>query len=210
VKRAVVLTALVAALSAASSGGARVRASEPDAADALLPARHRAVLLLRILVYDRHLADRVEAGAPVVVAVLYGAGEPASERDRDALVEAFEALSGEVVAAGRKVRVRPVVFRGEADLAERLVASRPAVVYACTGLEADALAIARATRRARVLSASGAREMAEAGIAVALVPRGRHASVVVNLAGARAEGAELDAGLLGVAEVLGANGARER
>ena len=70
-------------------------------------------------------------------------------------------------------------------------------------LSGEAAAISAATRSRTVLSFAPSREMVEAGLALGLVNRGIRAGLVVNLAAAREEGADLDAGLLAVAEVVG-------
>lgn len=205
------LVALALALGAAlapSARAAEAALARSAGAEAPLPARNRALLLLRVLLYDRNLDRR--GGAAAEVAVAYRPGDPASEADRDALLAAFAEVSRDVVAGGRPVSARAVAFRGEADLAVRLAESRPLAVYVCEGLLGSAEEIARVTRRERVLSGGGSRALAEAGISVALVGRGARAAVVVNLPAARAEGAELDAALLALAEVIGERSAAAR
>jgi hypothetical protein len=63
--------------------------------------------------------------------------------------------------------------------------------------------ILRATRAAGVLSVTEDRDMVEAGLAVGLVLRASRAEVIVNVAAARLEGADLDASLFAVAEAVG-------
>lgn len=58
------------------------------------------------------------------------------------------------------------------------------------------------TRHRGVLTADGSKAMVEAGIAIGIVSRGARAGVIVSLPSARQEGAELDAALLAVAEVI--------
>ena len=175
-------------------------APAPPAA-APLPPRRRVLLLLRAVLYDRNLAARLGGHADVVV--LFRPGDRASEADRDAMLDAVDAAAREVVAAGRPVRALAVPWTGPEALERRLTGARPAVLYACAGLEAEAAPVAGVTRATGVLSASGSRDMAVAGIALALVHRGARAGIVVNLEAARAEGADLDAALLGLAEVIG-------
>jgi hypothetical protein len=74
------------------------------------------------------------------------------------------------------------------------------------GLEAEAVAISRATRERRVLTFSPARSTVDAGLSVGLVNRGNRAGLVLNRAGARAEGADLDSALLAIAEVIDGSG----
>ncbi|MFL5262929.1 MAG: YfiR/HmsC family protein [Anaeromyxobacteraceae bacterium] len=165
-----------------------------------LAPRKQALLLLRVLVYDRNLKAR--AGAAVRVAVAYRAGDGDGERERDDVVAAFEAVSREVVAAGLPVEIAALPYRDPADFDARLAAAHPASVYACASLRGAAKEIARASRAHGALSATGQREAVEAGLAVGLVNRGPRAGVVVNLPAAKAEGADLDAALLAIAEVI--------
>ena len=165
-----------------------------------VPAASRALLLLRILAYDRNLEDR--AGSAASVLVLYRAGDRASETWKDGLVRAFEGLTAEVLVRGRSVKVQALPYRDAADLDARLEALRPALVCVDESLASEVHEVARVTRRRHVLSAAGSRPAAEAGLALAITARGGKATVVVNLPAARQEGAELDAALLAVADVI--------
>jgi hypothetical protein len=165
-----------------------------------LTPRKQALLLLRVLVYDRNLKVRARDAVRVVVA--FRAGDRRSEAERDEFVAAFEAVSREVVAAGLPIEVAAVPYHDAADFEVRLRAAAPTGLYVCARLDQAVKEIARISRRNAVLSAAGSKEMVEAGLAIGLVNRGLRASVVVNLSGARGEGADLDAALLGIAEVI--------
>jgi hypothetical protein len=180
-------------LAALAAGSAPARAEE-------LSPRKQALLLLRVLVYDRNL--RARAGGAVRVAIAYRAGDRRSEERRDEMVGAFEDVAREVVVAGMPVEVVAVPYRDEADFESRLRAPSPACLYVCAGLELVVKEIAAATRRHAVVSAAGSKELVEAGLAIGLVNRGQRAAVVVNLAAARGEGADLEAALLAIAEVI--------
>jgi hypothetical protein len=184
---------LLAALLASGLAPPPARAQE-------LPARNQALLLLRVLAYDRNLATR--AGREVVVLVLYKAGDRASEERREALVAAFEAVAHDVVVAGLPVRVKAAPYRDAAELELRLEAVRAALVHVDSALQKVVPEIAAVTHRKGVLSGASGRSLVEAGLAVAVVPSGSRAGIVVNLGGSRAERADLDAALLAVAEVL--------
>jgi hypothetical protein len=184
--------ALAAGLLAATAG------ASPPPSD--LPARTRVLLLLRVLLYDRNLA--VRAGDALVVAVLYAPGDPRSEADRDEMLAAFDEASQEVLAGGRVVRGVAVAMRSEAALSAELGRGGFAAAYACTGLLQQARAIAGAAAARGVPSAAGGRDEVLAGLAVGVVPRGERAAIVVNAAAARAQGADLEAKLLAVAEVV--------
>lgn len=187
------LVAMIAAVLAASPGPA---AAERSA----LPVRQRTLLLLRVLFYDRNLPAR--APGEVTVGVLFRAGDRASERERDEVIDALGRLGREAVAHGRAIRSAAVAFTGAADLDARVAALRPAALWICRGLAAERAEITRVTAARKVLSAAGSRAAVRAGIAVAIVPGPDRAVIVVNAAAAKGEGADLDAALLGVAEVI--------
>ncbi len=188
-------TPVIAALLAASLATAAAARAED------LTPRKQALLLVRILVYDRNLTSR--SHGVVRVAVAFRPGDRASEERRDGMVSALEEVSREVVALGLPIDVVAVPYHDGADFEARLARDAPASVFVCPGLDGAVKEITRASQRRRVLSMTGSREMAEAGLAVALVNRGLRAGVVVNVPAAKAEGADLDAALLGIAEVLG-------
>ena len=185
---------LAAALLA--SGTARPAAAAGDE----LPPRNQALLLLRVLAYDRNLAHR--SGAAVTVAVLFKPGDKASEAHRASLLAAFEEVSRDVVVAGLPVKVEAVPYRDAADFAARLDTLRPALAYVDLALLRAVPDIVKATRRRGVLTADGSRSLVEAGLAVAVVAQAGRAGLIVNLKASRQEGADLDAALLAVSDVI--------
>jgi len=162
--------------------------------------RQQALILLRALVYDRNL--RARAGSEVAVAVVFRPGHAASEAERTALVEVLDEVSQQAVAAGLPVRVFTVAWRDREDLAARLADRPAAALFACSGLEEQAAALAEVARRRGVLAASGSRVPLEQGFALALVERGSRAGLVVSPAAAAAQGADLDSALLQLAEIF--------
>jgi hypothetical protein len=172
--------------------------SNARAAD--LPPRNQALLLLRILVYDRNLTHRVDDA--VTVGIAFRPGDAASERERNALVSALENVAREVVAAGMPVKAVAIPYRDAADLEGQLAALRPAAVYLGSALSGSVKEIVRVTRRRSVLSVCGSREMVTGGVGIGLVNRGQRAGVVVGLGAIKSEGVDLDSALLAVAEVI--------
>ena len=171
-----------------------------DGEPADLPARQRILLVLRVLVYDRNLPAR--APRDVVVAVLFRPGDAESERERDEVLESLARLSDEAVARGRTIRGAAVPVGTPAELSERLAALRPAAAWLCGTLEPLAAEIAPVAAARKVPTMAGSRAAVEAGVAVGIVPGPRRAAILVNAAAARAQGADLDAALLGVAEMV--------
>lgn len=163
-----------------------------------IPAPQKALLLLRVLVYDRNLKTRAQK--EVRVAVAFRPGNAASEQERDALISAIEEVADRAVVAGLRVRVVPLPHQDAGDFQARLAASGAAALYVGAGLEGAIQDLDRVARRRSVLTFCGSRELATRGCAVALVDRGDRAALVVNPRAAVAQGADLDPRLLSVAE----------
>jgi hypothetical protein len=175
-------------------------------AEEALPARNQALLLLRVLAYDRGL--RARAGEAATVGVAFRPGEPASEAARDAMAAELTRAAETFSVSGLPVKVIAVPW-ARGGPAPRLPADRLAALYVAAGLEAEAAAIARETRARRILTFTPARASVEAGLSVGLVNRGSRAGLLLNRTGVRAEGADLDSALLAIAEVVeGSGGAR--
>lgn len=188
-------TLLLALLAAAAA----TRAAE-------VSPRQRALLLLRVLVYDRALPRRAEG--VVKVAVVSQPGGDTSERD--AMLAALEELSRSTRTAGLPVRTVAVPFEAPGAFAGELARLRPSAIYACASLGAAAPAVGEAARKAGVLAVAGERRLVlDAGFPVALVDRGDRAAVVIDPDAAAAAGSELDAALLSVAELVRRKGPAE-
>lgn len=190
-RRATVLPAVLAAAALLVTG--RARADE-------LPSRHHALLLLRVLAYDRHLVQR--SGAAVTVLLLSQAGDRVSEVRTEALRQALERVATEVVVAALPVKVRALPYRDAAALEASLASLRPALVCLDGALAPAVPDIVRVTRRRGVFSAGVSRAMVEAGASVAVAASGGRAVLTINPAAARAEGADLDASLLALAQIV--------
>ena len=191
-RRRALLSLAVAALAA----GAAVR----PARAAELPPRHQALLLLRVLAYDRNVARRT--GATVSVLVLARQGDRASEERAAELAGAFEEVAREVVLAGLPVKAEVLHLREASTLEARLDEKPATLVYVDEALAPMLPALAQATRRHSALSAGASRALAEAGLAVAVVARQARAGIIVNQQAARLEGLDLDSALLAVAELV--------
>ncbi|MBI5067343.1 MAG: DUF4154 domain-containing protein [Deltaproteobacteria bacterium] len=191
-RRATSLLCLLAALAGAG----------PARADPELPPRTQALLLLRVLGYDRALTQR--AGDRITIAVAWRAGD---ESQRDAMLEALRGAGSEFRVAGLPVRAVPVRWE-PGEFERQLEEERPCAVLVVASLADEAAGLAPRFRRLRLLSATTSRAAVEAGLAIGLVVRRNGAAVVVNVAAARATSADLDATLFTVAEVVGLGGDR--
>lgn len=167
-------------------------AAGADAAD-----DRRALVMLRVLAYDNHLAER--AGDEVRIVIVYPAGDGgAAERAR--WTAAF-ASARKLKLDGRPVVVSAHKFETASALGDALRDVHAVALVACEGL-ARAIAIgdlAAVTRANKVLSFSTREREVVKGLAVGIVPGQSRDEIVVNVRAATAEGVKFDAGLLQLA-----------
>jgi hypothetical protein len=166
----------------------------------VLPARNQALLLLRVLSYDRNLKAR--SGAEVTVVVAYREGAPRSEQERE-MAAALEEAARSFTVSGLKARVVTVPWRGAAALGAELKATGAAALYVGESLSGETAGISAAARDRSALTFAPLREMVEGGLALGLLNADDRARLLVNLAASRDEGADLDSVFLGIAEVIG-------
>jgi hypothetical protein len=151
-----------------------------------IPPSQKALLLLRVLTYDRNLKSR--AKQEVRIAVVYLPGHAASERERDALLLAIEAIAGRAVVAGLPVRAAALPYQDAAGFRTRLGQSGAAALYVCAGLEEATRDLARAAKELSVLAICGSRDQVVKGLAVGLGGSGRQGRARRQLAGRRGPG----------------------
>ena len=190
--------ALLLALAAALMVGAAAGPASARAGD--LPARNQALLLLRVLAYDRNLKQRAQS--TVTVVVLYRPGDRASEERGAALVSAFEEVARAAVVGGLPVKVEGVPYRDVPELEARLRALHPALAYVDPSLAPAVPDIVQTSRRLGVLTADGSRALVEAGLSVGVVAQTDRAGLIVNLRASRQEGVDFDSALLALSDVL--------
>jgi hypothetical protein len=166
----------------------------------VLPARNQALLLLRVLSYDRNLKAR--SGAEVTVVVAYREGAPRSEQEQG-MAAALEEAARSFTVSGLKARVVTVPWRGAAALGAELKATGAAALYVGESLSGETAGISAAARGRSALTFAPLREMVEGGLALGLLNANDRARLLVNLAASREEGADLDSVFLGIAEVIG-------
>jgi hypothetical protein len=155
----------------------------------------RALVMLRVLAYDKQLAQRV--GDEVRIVVAYTG-------DEDGLAEGARWTGAFAKATKLTVNGRPVVVVGHrVDSAEGLarVLDRSAAVLACDGVTRTLAlgTLAKLTRGHHVLSMSTRESDVAAGLSVAIVSGKQRDEIVVNAGAAQAEGVKFDAGLLQLA-----------
>ncbi|MBW2257134.1 MAG: YfiR family protein [Deltaproteobacteria bacterium] len=185
-----VLVALLVAVVVGAVSPARAASVEPGQA---------ALLMLKILAYDRNLDSR--AGDAVTVLVVHRAGHRASEAVGAEMTRALQEASNSVTVANKPVRVLSAPYEDGTDVADVLRGSGATAVYLCPGLEGMLPAITTETQQMRALSVSQVEQYVDDGVAVGILSRGAKAQIVVNLPATKAEGVALSGTLLRLAEV---------
>lgn len=163
-----------------------------------VPWPNQALLLMRVLAYDRNLAAR--AGDSPVIAIVFDAGDESSKRARSGIVAAFEKVAASRTVGGGATKLVSLAYGG--DFERELSRSGATAVYLCPGLNGAVSAITRTTQKHKALTLTGERAYVEAGASIGVVPEGGKAKILVNLKSTRNEGADLPAAFLRVAEVL--------
>ena len=159
----------------------------------------KVLIVLRVLAYDRSLATRAPGNEITVLIV--NAPNAAGRADRDRWLSGF-ALIPNVKAGGRRVRAQTVELDSVTNLDASIAKLRPALVIVGSGLAQNVAAVQRVTRQRKVLSFSMSERDVRAGLAVGLAATEDGDEIVINLEGARAEGAKFSAGLLELARLV--------
>lgn len=161
-----------------------------------VPVAIQVPLFLKVMSFDRQLHAR-SAGA-LVIAFAYQGGFRASADAKD---QAWRAASGIREIDGIAVTLVAIDLDKE-ELATALTRSKATLLYVSPVRGVDLNDLMAVTRANRVTTLTGVVRYVELGCAVGVRLRGDRPRIVVNLAGARLEGAEFTAELLRLADVL--------
>ncbi len=168
--------------------------AEPTDAEAKASAR-QVLIALRILSYDKALADRTEG--PVTIAVVSGA---TARDERDRWQAGFSRVP-KVKVGGRSVRFVAIDYTTRKAFGEALHKHAAYAVIVTSDLDAKVGEIRTETRARRTISFGSERAL-RSGLSVASVPRQERDEILINLEASRAEGARFGAGLLQLAKIV--------
>lgn len=164
-----------------------------------VPSNLQANFMLRILSFDRNLKTRM-TGADVVYVVTFKAGDARSEAIRAEMVANLGQLAQTSNVVGLPIVVKD--FPYDAGFEAKAAGVKAVAVYVCPGLEGELANITNLTRKRSWLSFAMTEPAVAVGIAIGLVVDSGRPTILVNLDASKAEGADLDAGLLRVAKLL--------
>lgn len=163
-----------------------------------LPAQLEAQILLRVLAYDRAL-ERNGSG-DLVIAVLYDGGSKTSNYFRTNIVRALKGSPVQSVGGRPLVIAEIDVVPG--NVAQALKQRGAAAAYITPGMDSRLPALVAAAQESHVTTLGGNSLFARRGVSVSVDTFGGRPQVWVNLASARAAGADLSAALLKLATVI--------
>jgi len=186
------LAALAVCVSVIS--GARTTRADGGEMDPVLEA----TLHLKVQSYDHKLATRIKKR--FVVAVLYQPGSPTCEALAQRMADAF----GRVAEKYRIKTLKPTIVMIAVDkkLVESLQAAEASMIYVTSGLEDALPRIIAAGVAIRAPTVTRVREHVAAGVGIGIVVDHHKPKMIINLPSVVASGVELDAEMLGLAEVL--------
>jgi hypothetical protein len=156
-------------------------------------------LLMKVLSFDRSLGTRV--GNEVVIGVIYQKSFRISLNAMNDLLSALEDSPIEQVE-GIPIRCVPIAINVEGDLAEALSKSGANVVYITPLRSVRIETITSVCQSKRILTLTGVPDYIELGLALGVGTKGEKPLIIINLAAAKAVGADFNAQLLHLAKVI--------
>jgi hypothetical protein len=159
-----------------------------------------ALLMLRILAYDRSFKARAD-GKTAPILLVYQEGNEHSETMQVDLNNVFEELSGSVTVGGLPLRISALAYTKPLALEARVLSLHPVALFVCPGLADSIPQISAVCRKRAVLSMTTTNAYLRSGLSVGLSAGEDRIHMAINLPASKAEGADLDAALLRIAEV---------
>jgi hypothetical protein len=164
-----------------------------------IPPEKQAVILTRSLAYDTNLRGR--AGSTLVIAVLYKPGAGDAESVAADTFRAFKTLEG-IKVQDLPISVVKLAYASKEALKSAIGAQGIDAIYCCPSLEAELGAIREVSHQQHVLTLASREAFIRAGLSIGVFPNEGKATIMINLAASREEGASLSSDLLRLATVL--------
>lgn len=158
---------------------------------AMLPAKVQAMLMFKVLGFEKRL--KASAKTNLILGVLYDSGNSGSADQKDSIVAALTASAGKTVA-GKHLEVKPITGLG--DMAD------VDVVYIAAGNDGRLDNILEECKKLTMLTVTGVPDYAEKGVALTLSIENKKPKIVINKAGADSCGVEFSSQILALAKVI--------
>jgi hypothetical protein len=171
-----------------------------NSADAV-PYDRQALLLLRVLAYDRNM--KADPGASVPIGIVYKEANASSKGVQAKIFQALKGLENKVQVKKHKFEVIPIPFSDAGSFSKSIKAHNLETVYVCSGLDGEVGDISKASRASSTLTMTGNENyVTSKGLTVGFVIRNSKPTIVINSNAARAEGSKFEMSLMRVAEVI--------
>ncbi len=165
----------------------------------LLVRARQVKTIARALAYDENLTSR--AGGTVVLAVLYKAGNPVSEKEAAESFTLFAKLESYSIL-GLPFRSVKLAFTDARRLEDAVGGQGIVALYVCPGMEDQIANIKRISRKRKVRTIASREEQVMDGLALGVFSTAGRLVVEVNLPASREEGARFGSDLLRLAKVI--------
>ncbi len=156
-------------------------------------------IILRILIYDRHFESRF--GAELTFGVVYAPADPDSVKAANAVAEYMYRVREKTVKS-LPVRYYLLEYTSPEGLERNITTRGIDVIYVAPGNAKNVAEITKISQERSVTTVTGVPDYVRRGVAVGVAASQDRAQILINLASARAEGAEFDASLLRISTIV--------
>jgi lysine/ornithine N-monooxygenase len=156
-------------------------------------------LLAKIMTFDRNLKSRV--GTQIVFGIVYQSNYRTSLEIHDEFVKAMDESEIKDIA-GSPLHHISIDLSDEMDLSDALVQHPVDILYVAPLRAYDLKTIMLIARSKQIITMASAPADVESGLAIGISTRGEKPLIVVNLAEAKAEGADFSSSLLKLAKII--------
>jgi hypothetical protein len=166
-----------------------------------IPGAKLADILFKVMSYDRTVLGREDA--QLRVGIVYTESSASSMSGFEQIMDSlFELVKAGRTVGGKKVTCSGISYTSESALADMVRMLKVTVLFVTPGNDGNLSAIDRVAKSSGVLTFSGVTEYISKGVAAGVEMVDGNPKVVVDMASAKAQGANFKAELLTVARVI--------
>jgi uncharacterized protein DUF4154 len=178
-----------------AAGASMARSAHGDAQQTALVAK----ILLRALGFDRNLSARAKDA--VTIAVVYSEQDGTSLASRNEITKALTGMTHSTIS-GLPLKLVEIAYKNGTDLGAAIDRMNVSVLFVTSGMSQDVPAIRRVAQDRKTRTLASSRGDVESGLSLAVILKEGKPKLLVNLAASQAEGANLDAEMLRLAELI--------